>query len=178
MNVDKTKGMQLFFGKKKSVSKVGPCGVCGQRVGCNSIQCTKYQSWVHRRCSDVPRQVSLISCWNVFVCRTFPGHNFLVEEKLEFEGGEDVSEEEEKFCYLGDMIICCGGASEVVIARSGSGWKKFRELVSVLVGKQGLSLKQRGKIYQRCVRLFCCTFVKRGNLLLWMRRVCVGWSVV
>ena len=128
--------------------------------------------------SDVPRQVSLMSCWNVFVCRTFPGHNFLVEEKLEFERGEDVSEEEEKFCYLGDMIICCGGASEVVIARSGSVWKKFRELVSVLVGKQGLSLKQRGKLYQCYVRPFCCTFVKRGNLLLWMRRVCVGWSIV
>ena len=130
VNVDKVKGMQLLFGKKSSVSKVGPCGVCGQRVGCNSIQCTKYQSWVHRRCSDVPRQVSLISCWNVFICRTFPGHNFLVEEKLECEGGEDVSEEEEKFCYLGDMIICCSGASEVVISRSGSTWKKFRELVS------------------------------------------------
>ena len=43
VNVDKTKGMQLLFGKKSSVSKVGPCGVCGQRVGSNSMQCTKYQ---------------------------------------------------------------------------------------------------------------------------------------
>ena len=37
--------------------------------------------------------------------------------------------------------------------------KKFRELSGVLVGKQGLSLKQRGKIYQCCVRpvlLYCC----------------------
>ena len=38
-NVNKTKCMQLFFGKK-GVSKVDPCGVCGERVGCNSIQCT------------------------------------------------------------------------------------------------------------------------------------------
>ena len=53
VNVDKTKGMQLSFGKKSSVSKVDPCGVCGERVGCNSIQCTKCQRWVHRRCSDV-----------------------------------------------------------------------------------------------------------------------------
>ena len=36
VNVDK-KGMQLLFGKKKSVSKVDPCGVCGEQVGCNSI---------------------------------------------------------------------------------------------------------------------------------------------
>ena len=53
INVDKTKGMQLSFGKKSSVSKVHPCGVCGERVSCNSIQCTKCQRWVHR-CSDVP----------------------------------------------------------------------------------------------------------------------------
>ena len=67
VNVDKTKGMQLSFGKKSRVSKVDPCGVCGERVGCNSIQCTKCQRWVHRRCSDVPRQVSLLSCWDIFV---------------------------------------------------------------------------------------------------------------
>ena len=58
MNVDKTKSMQLLFGKKCSASKVDPC---------NSIQCTKCQRWVHCRCSDVPRQVSLLSCWDVFV---------------------------------------------------------------------------------------------------------------
>ena len=39
VNVDKTKGMQLLFGKK-SVLKVDSCGVCGQRIGFNSIQCT------------------------------------------------------------------------------------------------------------------------------------------
>ena len=37
VNVDKTKGIQLSFGKKSSVSKVDP------------IQCTKCQRWVHRR---------------------------------------------------------------------------------------------------------------------------------
>ena len=87
VNVDRTKGMQLLFGKKSSVSKVGPCGVCGEWVGCNSIQCTECQRWVHRRCPDVPRQVS---CRNAFVCRACLGHNCLVEEKLEFKGGEDV----------------------------------------------------------------------------------------
>ena len=28
VNVDKTKDMQLLFGKKSGVSKVDPCGVC------------------------------------------------------------------------------------------------------------------------------------------------------
>ena len=109
VNVDKTKGMQLSFGKKSS-SKVDPCGVRGERVDCNSIQCTKCQRWVHHRCSDVPRQVSLLSCRDILICRTCLCHNFSVVEKLEFKTGEDVLEEVEKFCYLSDMISCFGGA--------------------------------------------------------------------
>ena len=30
VNVDKTKAMQFLFGKKSSVSKVDPCGVCSE----------------------------------------------------------------------------------------------------------------------------------------------------
>ena len=120
VNVDKTKAMQLLFGKKSSVSKVDPCGVCGERVGYNSVQCTKCQRWVHHRCSDVPRQLSLVSCHDVFVCRTCIGHNCSVKEKLEFKRREDILEKLEKFCYLGDTISCYGGASEAVSARIGS----------------------------------------------------------
>ena len=93
------------------------------------------------------------------MCRTCLGHNCSVEEKLEFKRGEDVLEEVEKFCYLGDVISYYVGASEAKSVRMGSAWKKFREFSGVLVGKQGLSLKQRGKIHQFCVRqilLHCC----------------------
>ena len=141
VNVDKTKSMQLLFGKKSRVSKMDLCGVCGERVGCNSIHCTKYQWWVHLHCSDRPRQVNLLACRDVFLCRLCLGHNCSVEKKLEFKRGEDVLEEMQKFCYLGDMISCYGGASEAVSARIGSARKKFRELSGVLVGKQVLSLK-------------------------------------
>ena len=123
------------------------------------MKCTKCQKWVHPHCSDVPGKVSLLLCWDDFVCRTCLGHNYTVEEKLEFKRGEDFLEEAEKFCYLGDMISCYGGASEAVSARIDSVWKKFRELSGVLVGEQGLSLKRRGKIYQCCARpalLYCC----------------------
>ena len=47
---------------------------------------------VCRRCSIVPRQVSILSCRDVFVCRTCLGYNCSVEEKLDFKGGEDVLE--------------------------------------------------------------------------------------
>ena len=46
-----------------------------------------------------------------------------------------------------------------VNARISKVGKKFRDLSGVLVGKQYLSLKQCGKIYQCCVRpalLYCC----------------------
>ena len=155
----KQKVCSYYLGKESSVSKVDHCGVCGERVGCNSIQCTKCQRWFHPHCFDVPRQVCLLSYWNALVCRTCLGHNCSVEEKLEFKRGEEFSEELEKFCYLGDMISCYGGAYEAVHARIGSVWKKFRELSGVLVGKQGFSLKQWGKIYQCYVRpvlLYCC----------------------
>ena len=89
-------------------------------------------------------------------------HSCSVEEKFEFKRGEDVLEAVERSCYLGD-ISCYGGASEEVSARMGSVWKKFRELSGLLVGKQGLSLKQQGKIYQCCIRpvlLHCCEMWK------------------
>ena len=124
VNVNKTKGIHLLFRNKSSVSKVDPC-VCGERVGYNFIQCTKCQSWVHRR-SDVLRQLNLLSFRDVFVCRTCLGHNCSVEEKLEFKRGEDVLEEVETFCYLDDMVSCYAGASETVSARVGSAWEKFR----------------------------------------------------
>ena len=120
VNVDKTKGVQLSFGKKSSASKVDPCGVCREQVGCNSIQCRKCQRWVHRRCSDVPGQVSLVSCCDVFVYRTCLDDHCSVEEKLEFKRDKDVLEEVEKFCYEGDMVSCYGGASETMSARIGS----------------------------------------------------------
>ena len=76
--------------------------------------------WINRPYSDLPRQVSLLSCWNVFVCRTCIDHNGSAEEKLDFKKDEDVLGEAEKFCYVGDMIGCYGGVSEAVSARIGS----------------------------------------------------------
>ena len=75
------------------------------------------------------------------------------------------------------MISCYGGASEAVNAKIGSAWK-FRQLSGVLVGKQGLPLKQRERFNSVVLDQFCCTVVKRGNLLLRMRRGCMGRSVV
>ena len=53
MNVEKTKEIQLLYGKKAYVLKVDHCDACGERVDCNSIRCTKCLNWVHRCCSGV-----------------------------------------------------------------------------------------------------------------------------
>ena len=50
-------------------------------------------------------------------------------------------------------------------ARIGSAWKKFRELSGVLVRKQGLSLKQRGGIYQCCVRPVLLGYCKKWEFI-------------
>ena len=132
-----------YFMIRKRILKVDPCDVCGERVGRNPNWYTKCQKQVHRRCSDAPARVSLLSGQDLFVCRTSLGHYCSVKEKAEFKKGGDILEELEKFCYFGDMFSSYGEASEVVKARSGSPWKKFRELGGVLIGKQDLSLKQR-----------------------------------
>ena len=124
--------MQLLFGKKSSVLKVDPCGVCGEQFGCNSFQCTKCQRWVHRHCSEMPRQVVYYHA-GMSLSVEHLGYNCSGEEKLEFKRGEDVLEEVEKFCYLSDMISCYGEASEALSARTGSVKKKFRELGSQVV---------------------------------------------
>lgn len=64
------------------------------------------------------------------------------------------------------MISCYGGAPDAVSTRFGSVWKKFRKLSGALVGKQGLSLKQRGMIYQCCVRLVLLYYCKYWKLTL------------
>ena len=51
---------------------------------------------------------------------------------------------------LSAMLSSHGGVFKAVSARIGSSWKKFEKLSEVLIGKQGLPLKQRRKIYRCC----------------------------
>jgi len=54
VNMNKTK-VKISEERRKWVQYTGrwPCGVCGRGVGRNSIQCTNYQKWVHRKCSGL-----------------------------------------------------------------------------------------------------------------------------
>ena len=86
----------------------------------------------------MPRQVSLLTCqdvFDVFVCSMCLRQKCSIKEKFKFKRGEDVSEEVEEFCSLGGMFSSYGAASEGVHVRIDSVWKKFRELGEVFVGK-------------------------------------------
>ena len=73
-------------------------------------------------------------------------------KRREFALGEEGNlEMVDKFCYLGDMIENCGGASAAVTVRVRCAWAKFRELMQVLTCR-GASLRLKGKIYRACVQ--------------------------
>ena len=38
-----------------TVSKVDPCGICGEQVMANSVLCVKFKKWIHGRCVKVKR---------------------------------------------------------------------------------------------------------------------------
>jgi hypothetical protein len=79
------------------------------------------------------------------------GHSNTVQEKEVSlsEGGS--LECVDKFCYLGDMIACGGGADDAVRNRVKYASGKFRELAPILT-LRGMSLKLKGKIYRACVQ--------------------------
>ena len=54
INVKNTKVMRSGKGSG-GVEKIEkwPCAVCGKGVGVNSIQCTEYCGWVHKRCCGI-----------------------------------------------------------------------------------------------------------------------------
>ena len=44
-----------------------PCGVCNKGVGSNSLQCTRCQKWVHKKCSGIKGSMSKVA--KSFICR-------------------------------------------------------------------------------------------------------------
>ena len=49
VNVGKTKMMVSGMEGEITWSKIDPCGVCGKRVGSNTVCCTQLTKWIHGR---------------------------------------------------------------------------------------------------------------------------------
>ena len=62
VNMNKTKVM--ISGERQMVRQKDvrwPCGVCSKGVGSNSLQCTRYQKWVHKVCSGIKGSMSKVA---------------------------------------------------------------------------------------------------------------------
>ena len=133
VNIEKTKVMRSGKSGGKLV-KTGrwPCAVCGKGVGANSIQCTDYCGWVHKRYSGARCPLVTIQSFRCRICLTDEEVRCEGErmEDLNLENGEVLGVR--KFCYLGDMLNGEGGSSLASISRVKCGWKKFRELSRIL----------------------------------------------
>ena len=148
INTNKTKVMISRAGGGSIIAEgEWPCSVCRKGVGRNSIMCKICGRWVHKRCSGIKGR--LLGGMD-FECAVCKGECVREREDRIDMLGESFDCVDE-FCYLGDMISAGGGAGASSLARTGSGWKKFRELLPLL-GSRGLSLRAKGQLYDACVR--------------------------
>ena len=70
VNVGKTKLMKCGVGLQKVVdSRKYPCGVCGNGIEANSIQCTLCMKGVHKHCSGISRKLRAEDV-EAFKCKT------------------------------------------------------------------------------------------------------------
>jgi Reverse transcriptase (RNA-dependent DNA polymerase) len=151
VNIGKTKVMKCCVNSTPlSDSGKWPCGVCRKGVGRNSVFCVVCKKWVHKKCSGVKGKLVTGVKFTCPVC-VRGGHGDLVEDKELALGDAGNLQCVDKFCYLGDMLGCGGGAGDAVRYRVRCAWGKFRELAPILTVR-GMSLRMKGKIYVACVQ--------------------------
>ena len=151
VNIGKTKVMKCQCSSVQAVDTgKWPCGVCRKGVGMNSVICEVCKKWVHRKCSGVKGKLKADVKFTCPVCvRGGPSNPVVEKEVLLGEAGS--LQCVDKFCYLGDMLGCGGGAEDATRTRVKCAWGKFRELTPILT-LRGMSLKMKGKIYRACVQ--------------------------
>ena len=124
VNAGKSKVMVGSSGGKMIVnSGKWPGGVCGKGIQANSIQYTVCKKWIHKRCSGVHGDLSLVA--DGFRCRRCDGTIQEVDlaEDLMVDG--ETYECVKNFCYLGDTLNGDGGADLAATARLRNGWMKL-----------------------------------------------------
>jgi len=111
-----------------------PCGVCHRGVGSNSIQCTSYQKWIHKKCTGVNGSMSKVM--KSFVCRHCLNAVTSTGCTSVNIGASAYLELVDKFCYFSDMLSIDGDADAAVESRIRIWWNKFRHLIVDCVSLQ------------------------------------------
>ncbi|RUS72033.1 hypothetical protein EGW08_020197 [Elysia chlorotica] len=116
---------------------------------CNSIFCKGCKKWVHKKCSGLKR----LTKDSDFKCSRCQGTARPIDGRpqSEVQVGSDKLDVVASFCYLGDMLSAAGGCDLATTTRVKTAWKKFKELLPVLLSRH-LSYKTRGHVYSTCVR--------------------------
>ena len=84
--------------------------------------------------------------------RVYPGVRPIDGRPFEkVQVGDSTLDNVDRFCYLGDMLSAGGGCMAAAIARTGSAWGKFRELLPLLTDRD-LPLKLKGSLFSSVVR--------------------------
>ena len=129
------------------LSKIDPCGICGERVGSNAVCCTQCTKWIHERCTKIKK----VTCTSArhFVCRRCTNVGSGTEKSVEVLCDEVKTVK--GLCYLGDRLNASGGRETATTSRVRIGWMKFRECGELLRGRR-FSLRMKGMVYRSCVR--------------------------
>ena len=155
VNLVKTKMMISDINRGPTfTSEKHPCGVCCKDVGSNSIFSNHCDHWLCKRFIVLNGRLGNVVD---FKCRTCLNPTVANDDDKKFRLGNIEYEVVDQFCYLGDMLSERGGAEACSISRVRAGWKKCRELLSLLTSLVFLH-KIKGKLYSACVRsvmLYC-----------------------
>ena len=125
--------------------------MCRTGVESASIFCSKCVHWVHKKCSGL-KTLAKDPTYQCPRCRGDPGVRPIDGRPFEkVQVGDSTLDNVDRFCYLGDMLSAGGGCMAAAIARTGSAWGKFRELLPLLTDRD-LPLKLKGSLFSSVVR--------------------------
>ena len=144
VNLEKTKMMVSGLESEVIRNRINLCGICGKRTTVNSVLCTKYDQWIHERCSKLKKVTP--TAVRLFIRNATNGAGEVQQEVM-----CDKVETVKGFCSLGDRLNASGRCAAAGTARTRLGWKKFRKCGEILFRKR-FSLRMKEKVYKSYVR--------------------------
>lgn len=148
INLEKTK-LMITRKPKKENTEIGklPCGCCGKGVGTNSIICTKFKKWCHKRCTGIKTLKGAVN----FTRQTCKLGSMRINLDESVMLKDDKIEEVHQFCFLGSILGREEGIEVDVRARVKLTWRRWKELASLLINPSE-PLPHRAKVYEAWVR--------------------------
>ena len=107
--------------------------ICEKGVQANSVQCTVCIKWIHKRCSGIHGNLSLVA--EGIRCNRSDGTGQEADLAGDLVVDGEIYSCEKSFTHLGDTLDGKVGADLAAIARIRNGWMKFREILPFLTSR-------------------------------------------